>query len=81
MEYLVKMYDYIIIGAGISGCSVAYELSKYSKNILLIDKLPNIASGASGAAGAFLSPLLGKPNNFKDLVTKSLRYSTKLYYP
>ncbi len=72
-------YDYIIVGAGISGCSVAYELSKHTKNILLIDKLPNIASGASGAAGAFLSPLLGKPNDFKDLVTKSLKYTTKLY--
>ncbi|MDB4257372.1 FAD-binding oxidoreductase [Arcobacteraceae bacterium] len=72
-------YDYIIIGAGISGCSVAFELSKYNDNILLLDKLPNTASGASGAAGAFLSPLLGKQNDFKDLVTKSLKYSTNFY--
>jgi tRNA U-34 5-methylaminomethyl-2-thiouridine biosynthesis protein MnmC len=72
-------YDYVIIGAGISGCSVAYELAKYNDNILLIDKNSDIASGASGAAGAFLSPLLGKPNPFKDLVTKSLIYSTKFY--
>ncbi len=72
-------YDYIIVGAGICGCSVAYELSKYTKNILLIDKSDAAAFGASGAAGAFLSPLLGKPNNFKDLVTTSLRYSTELY--
>jgi glycine/D-amino acid oxidase-like deaminating enzyme len=75
----MKEYEYIIVGAGICGCSVAYELSKHSKSILLIDKLPNIASGASGAAGAFLSPLLGKPNPFKDLVTRSLKFSTKLY--
>jgi glycine/D-amino acid oxidase-like deaminating enzyme len=76
-----KSYDYIIIGAGISGCSVAYELSKQikTKNILIIDKLSDVALGASGAAGAFLSPLLGKPNNFKDLVTKALKYSIKLY--
>ncbi|MEA3384579.1 MAG: FAD-binding oxidoreductase [Campylobacterota bacterium] len=72
-------YDYIIVGAGISGCSVAYELSKHTKNILLVDKLSNIASGASGAAGAFLSPLLGKPNEFKSLVTNALRYTTQLY--
>jgi len=72
-------YDYVIIGAGISGCSVAYELSKYSDSILLLDKESNVASGASGAAGAFLSPLLGKPNLFKDLVTKSLKYSTSFY--
>ena len=75
----MKQYDYIIVGAGICGCSTAYELQKYSKNILLIDKLSDVAQGASGAAGAFLSPLLGKPNNFKDLVTKSLKYSTNFY--
>jgi len=78
---MANSYDFIIIGAGISGCSVAYELSKADKdlNILIVDKLPDVAQGASGAAGAFLSPLLGKPNEFKDLVTNSLKYSTTLY--
>ncbi len=73
------IYDYVVLGAGISGCSVAYELSKHNVNILLIDKNSTVASEASGAAGAFLSPLLGKPNDFKDLVTKSLKYSVRLY--
>ena len=72
-------YDYVIIGAGISGCSVAYELAKYNNNILIVDKNEDVASGASGAAGAFLSPLLGKDNPFKDLVTKSLKYSTHFF--
>lgn len=72
-------YDYIIIGAGICGCSVAYELAKHTNNILLIDKNSDVALGASGAAGAFLSPLLGKPNPFKDLITRSLKYSTQFY--
>lgn len=72
-------YDYIIVGAGICGCSVAYELSQYNKNILLVDRCSDVAQGASGAAGAFLSPLLGKPNLFKDLVTTSLKYSTQFY--
>ncbi|MFA9374192.1 MAG: FAD-dependent oxidoreductase [Poseidonibacter sp.] len=72
-------YDYVIIGAGIAGCSTAYFLSKYSKSILLIDKNEKVAFGASGAAGAFLSPLLGKTNNFKDLITKSLKFSTQFY--
>ena len=75
----MKSYEYIIVGAGISGCSTAYELSKHSDSILIIDKNSGIAQGASGAAGAFLSPLLGKPNLFKDLVSKSLEYSTKFY--
>jgi glycine/D-amino acid oxidase-like deaminating enzyme len=75
----MKCYDYIIVGAGIAGCSVAYHLSKLTSNLLLIDQNNDVARGASGAAGAFLSPLLGKPNSFKELVTNSLQYSTKLY--
>jgi len=74
-----KTYDYIIVGAGIAGCSTAYFLSKYSNSVLLIDRNCDLAQGASGAAGAFLSPLLGKPNKFKDLVTQALNFSTKLY--
>ena len=75
----MKKYDYIIIGAGITGCSLAYFLSKYSSNTLLIDKNSDFAFGASGAAGAFLSPLLGLDNNFKSLVSKSLEFSTNFY--
>jgi len=77
---MVKVaYDYIVVGAGISGCTVSHKLNKYSNSILLIDKNNNVASEASGAAGAFLSPLLGKPNNFKTLVNKALKFSTNFY--
>jgi glycine/D-amino acid oxidase-like deaminating enzyme len=72
-------YDYVIIGAGIAGCSSAYFLNNYSDSILLIDKNEKVAFGASGAAGAFLSPLLGKENKFKNLITKSLKFSTSFY--
>jgi len=75
----LKEYDYVIIGAGITGSSAAYFLSKYSNSILLIDKNEKVAFGASGAAGAFLSPLLGKPNKFKDLISQSLKFSTTFY--
>eukprot|EP01029_Cantina_marsupialis_P003152 TRINITY_DN12970_c2_g1_i1.p1 TRINITY_DN12970_c2_g1~~TRINITY_DN12970_c2_g1_i1.p1 ORF type:complete len:391 (+),score=48.56 TRINITY_DN12970_c2_g1_i1:321-1493(+) len=76
---MYKEFDYIIIGAGIAGCSTAYFLSEYSDSILLIDRNCDVAQGASGAAGAFLSPLLGKPNKFKDLVTKAINFSTDFY--
>ena len=72
-------FDYVIVGAGIAGCSLAHFLSKYSKSVLLIDKNEDVAFGASGAAGAFLSPLLGKPNKFKDLVTNALKFSITYY--
>lgn len=70
-------YDYVIIGAGIAGCSVAHFLK--GENVLLIDRNEDVAFGASGAAGAFLSPLLGKKNKLKDLVSKSLEFSLKFY--
>ena len=75
------IYDYIIIGGGIAGSSIAYFLDQKSPNskIAIIDKNNNIADGASGAAGAFLSPLLGKPNEFKTLVNNALRFSTNFY--
>lgn len=31
-------YDVLILGGGIIGCAVAYELSKYNINIALIEK-------------------------------------------
>jgi len=73
------VYDYIVVGAGIAGCSTAHFLSKKSSNVLIVDKNSDVAFGASGAAGAFLSPLLGKPNAFKDLITKSLKFSVSYY--
>lgn len=75
----MKEFENIIIGAGIAGCSLAHFLKKYKDSILLIDKNEDVAFGASGAAGAFLSPLLGKPNSFKDLVTKALNFSIEYY--
>lgn len=74
----MKIYDYVIVGAGIAGCSIAHFL-KDEKNLLLIDRNEDVAFGASGAAGAFLSPLLGKPNEFKSLVTKALNFSIDFY--
>ena len=40
-------YDVLILGGGIIGCSVAYELSKYNLNIALIEKDFDIADDVS----------------------------------
>lgn len=40
-------YDVLILGGGIIGCSVAYELSKYNLNIALIEKDYDIADDLS----------------------------------
>jgi len=40
-------YDVLILGGGIIGCAVAYELSKYNINIALIEKDYDVANDAS----------------------------------
>ncbi len=74
-----EIYDYVVVGAGIAGSCSAYFLNQYTKNILVLDKNSKSSNGASGAAGAFLNPILGKPNEFKDLVTNSLKFSVNFY--
>lgn len=74
----MKIYDFIIIGAGIAGCSVAYNLQKNGRKIAIIDK-EGVCSGGSGAAGAFLSPLPGKENSYNSFINKALEFSLDFY--
>lgn len=48
------MYDCIIIGAGISGSSLAFELSKYDGRVLLLDKENDVANGTTKANSAII---------------------------
>lgn len=73
----MKNFEYVVVGAGIAGSCVAHFLK--DENTLLIDRFDDVAPFASGAAGAFLSPLLGKPNKFKELVTTSLKFAVEFY--
>lgn len=43
--------DILIIGGGITGCAAARELSKWKLDIMLVEKGPDVASGASCANG------------------------------
>ena len=44
-----KTPDVLVIGGGISGCAIARELSKWDMSVMLIEKNPDFAMGASGA--------------------------------
>lgn len=44
-----KSPDVLVIGGGISGCAIARELSKWDISVMLIEKNPDFAMGASGA--------------------------------
>ncbi len=58
------MYDIVIIGAGVSGCAVARELSKYQMRICVIEKETDICEGTSkansGIVNAGFDPEPGK---------------------
>lgn len=47
-------YDVIIIGAGITGASIARELSKYKLKIAVIDKASELPAGASRANSSMI---------------------------
>lgn len=62
-----SLYDVIIVGAGINGCTTAYFLQKAGLKVALVDK-EGIASGGSGAAGAFISPKISKEGVLKEIM-------------
>ncbi|MBW0594511.1 type 2 glycerol-3-phosphate oxidase [Mycoplasmopsis anatis] len=43
----MKKYDVVIIGAGIIGASIAYELSRYKLDVLVVEKNPKVADETS----------------------------------
>ena len=72
------MYDIAIVGAGINGSSVAYEMLQAGKKVIIFDG-NGIAHGGSGAAGAFISPKFSKSGELKELIDKAFMYSMEFY--
>lgn len=48
------MVDVIVVGAGITGCLIAHELSKKECNVIVVEKNADVANGASGANSAIV---------------------------
>lgn len=60
------VFDVVIIGAGVSGCMIARELSKYQLNIALLERASDVAMGASKAnSGIVHAGFDAKPNTLK----------------
>ena len=41
------MYDIVIIGAGVSGCAIARERSRYKADILVVEREEDVCCGTS----------------------------------
>ena len=60
---MLKKADLVIIGGGVVGCSIAYNLAKLgAKNIILLEK-NTLSSGATGRCGAGIRQQFGTKMN------------------
>lgn len=70
---MIKTADVVIIGGGISGCSIAYNLAKKGvKNVVVLEK-KYLASGATGRCGAGVRQQWGTEINCR-LAMKSIKF-------
>jgi tRNA 5-methylaminomethyl-2-thiouridine biosynthesis bifunctional protein len=72
----MKVFDFVIIGAGIAGILTAFRLKEF--NTLLLDK-NGLLEGASGAAGAFLFPKIGLDTSYTRYINDSIIEAIKFY--
>lgn len=75
---MTTSYDTIIIGAGIAGAATAHALRQKGQKVLVLDK-KGIASGGSGAAGAFVSPKIGKGSPLQTLTNEAFSFAKDFY--
>ena len=75
----MKKYDALVVGAGIAGCSSAYFLKQKGLNVLVLDRSGVAAAGGSAAAGAFVSPKIGKGSELQKLTNEAFEFSKNFY--
>ena len=75
----MKQYDVIVVGAGIAGCCSAYFLQKRGLNVLILDRVGVAKKGGSAAAGAFVSPKIGKGSSLQTLTNEAFEFAKDFY--
>ena len=72
-----ELYDVVVVGAGIVGCSVSYHLARSGLKVALLDK-GSVAGEATQAAAGMLAPLADEPPDeehpLQQLALAALRY-------
>ena len=51
---MTEKFDAVIIGAGIIGCAIAYELAKGGRKVVSVDKNATAGSGSTGNSCAII---------------------------
>ena len=69
---LPRKADVVIIGAGVIGASIAYNLTKENIQPIVLDK-KEVASGSSGACDGLLLLQTKKPGIHLEMASESLR--------
>jgi len=72
-------YDIIVIGAGIAGACSAFFLKQKGLSVLVIDRAGIASTGGSSAAGAFVSPKIGKGSPLQQLTNEAFEFSKDFY--
>jgi len=75
----MKTYDVIVVGAGIAGCASAYFLKQRGLDVLVLDRSGVAAMGDSSAAGAFVSPKIGKGSALQSLTNEAFEFAKSFY--
>ena len=61
-----KEYDIAVIGAGVTGCAVARELSRYDVSVIVLDRESDVCEGTSKANSAIIhAGFDAKPGSMK----------------
>ena len=74
-----KKYNTVVIGAGIAGCCSAYFLKEKGIDVLVVDRSGVSATGGSSAAGAFISPKIGKGSPLQTLTNEAFNFAVEFY--
>ncbi|MRJ02327.1 MAG: FAD-binding oxidoreductase [Epsilonproteobacteria bacterium] len=72
------MVDFIVIGAGSAGLHTAYYLNRAGAQVIVMDRW-GVGAGGSGAAGAFISPRLGRGGPLQRLTNRAFHHTISLY--
>jgi len=69
---MARPSDVIVVGAGVIGCAVAYELARRGASVEIVDERP-VAMGATQASAGILAPFIeAREGPMLDLTVRSL---------